>query len=280
MVVCVCRSKIRKNNAIEAYLLEDSNGATKTIKADKLKKLIRSGDVYVLNLNLYSDNRLISAVNQNKHARCCMFEICKKLRFKFSESGVKKVAGTYTYTASQNFLGENFRLDIEIKNKDISVNVHVSTDSRDLFDMRAIGTEVSIKLDYIAEVIKGFSTGIESYKKDVYRLLRLCDMALNISIPCSLFEEDYFRLFDDIVNKNGMFEQAKGYFKPEYDKIMANPDYIKGFGRQLQGCTLSNSISVNDIVAYCLMYPIESCCWNPDLYSVYEIPRDVYKYMK
>lgn len=84
MVVCVCRSKIRKNNAIEAYLLEDSNGATKTIKADKLKRLIRSGDVYVLNLNLSSDNRLISTVNQNKHARCCMFEICKKLRFKFS----------------------------------------------------------------------------------------------------------------------------------------------------------------------------------------------------
>lgn len=280
MVVCVCRSKIRKNNAIEAYLLEDSNGVTKTIKADKLKRLIRSGDIYVLNLNLSSDNRLISAVNQNKHARFCMFEICKKLRFQFSESGVRKVAGTYTYTASQNFLGENFRLDIEIKNKDISVNVHVSTDSRDLFDMRAIGTETSIKLDYIAEVIKGFSIGIDRYKGDIYQLLRLCDMALNISTPCSLFEEDYFRLFDDIVNKNGMFDQAKGYFKPEYDKIMANPDYVKGFGRQLQECILSNSISVNDIVAYCLMYPIESCCWNPDLYSVYEMPRDVYKYVK
>lgn len=60
MITCKCIQKFRdKNNVIYGYRLVDSNGNTRDIVPDQLKQAIKNKQVYVNNLTLTADNRLI-----------------------------------------------------------------------------------------------------------------------------------------------------------------------------------------------------------------------------
>lgn len=48
-----------KGNKITSYILKDTNGTIKVIKAEDLKHLIRNGHIEVMNLKLTSNNRLL-----------------------------------------------------------------------------------------------------------------------------------------------------------------------------------------------------------------------------
>ena len=63
MLQVKCIQKIRdRNNRICQYELQDTDGNIKTVYAHDLKKAIRQGQVYVTNLTLSSDGRLIDSV--------------------------------------------------------------------------------------------------------------------------------------------------------------------------------------------------------------------------
>ena len=60
MIQAKCTEKIRdKNNYIIGYKLIDKNKNEVLVKAEKLKEVIRSGQLDIINLTLTSDNRLI-----------------------------------------------------------------------------------------------------------------------------------------------------------------------------------------------------------------------------
>lgn len=61
MIKAICIEKIRnKNNVITSYVLKDTDGKTVNMPPDKVKLMMQTNQLDVINLKLTSDNRLIS----------------------------------------------------------------------------------------------------------------------------------------------------------------------------------------------------------------------------
>lgn len=67
MIKVNCIQKFYKNNKIYGYRIQDCNGVTKDVTAEQLKQAINNKSVYVNNLTLTSDNRLISTSERITH---------------------------------------------------------------------------------------------------------------------------------------------------------------------------------------------------------------------
>ena len=60
MVQATCIQKFRdKHNQIYGYRLRDNSGLTRDVKPEALKNAIKAGQIYITNLTLTSDNRLV-----------------------------------------------------------------------------------------------------------------------------------------------------------------------------------------------------------------------------
>lgn len=83
MIQVKCTYKFKdKNNNIYGYRIQDVNGKTMDVQADKLKQAIRNNQVTVINLILTSDNRLIDGKkvsNKKKDAKLEFKNIIQKM---------------------------------------------------------------------------------------------------------------------------------------------------------------------------------------------------------
>ena len=91
MLQAACIQKFRdKNNQIYGYRIQDSTGATRDVKPEALKNAIKNKQIYITNLTLTSDNRLVDANIgkqrvQPKPAIMSLEEIKNNLRFELRE---------------------------------------------------------------------------------------------------------------------------------------------------------------------------------------------------
>lgn len=67
VVVKNMRTLRDKSGNIEGYVLEDRQGNARKMKADEVKKMIKAGDLEVINLTLTSDGRLIKKSPKPEH---------------------------------------------------------------------------------------------------------------------------------------------------------------------------------------------------------------------
>lgn len=98
MKYCKCIQKIRgKNNTILKYKLRDFNGNIVEIDTDKLKQAIRDKKVLVTNMQLTSDNRLITLKNDR-----LKFNLVRNL-YNEIEAYKRDLANSYCMTNGLNY---------------------------------------------------------------------------------------------------------------------------------------------------------------------------------
>ena len=93
MVQAICVQKFRdKNNQIYGYRLKDSTGTVRDVKPEALKNAIRNKQIYITNLTLTSDNRLVDTSTntskqkiQDKPAIISIIELERSLKFESRE---------------------------------------------------------------------------------------------------------------------------------------------------------------------------------------------------
>lgn len=98
MVMFKCTSKVRaRNSTIKAYVLQDRTGATQTVPADMLKEKMLTGEVFVSNLKLTSDNRIIDMSDKEMQKIREVASLCNKLHFSFDASKLSGIIRVTEY---------------------------------------------------------------------------------------------------------------------------------------------------------------------------------------
>lgn len=134
MIEVTCIRKNRdKNNRVCSYVLADLNNNTKTVSSDELKQAIRSGNIYITNLKLTSDNRLIDCKNKNMHKVITLYHgsIYSTLKSEFGKGEDKHDYGRGLYltpdielakewsVCTGNNIGFVYKIHVDIHNLNI-----------------------------------------------------------------------------------------------------------------------------------------------------------------
>ena len=105
MIQATCIKKFRnKHNQIYGYRLQDTSGQITDVKPDSLKSAIKNNQIYITNLVLTSDSRLIdtsqSTIKQHKVDVNMFLNKAKLLGLKLKE--IPTECGNYCYITSKN----------------------------------------------------------------------------------------------------------------------------------------------------------------------------------
>lgn len=274
MIFCKCISKNRnRRNIIESYTLQDENGAVQVVKSNDLKKAIENKSIYVVNLKLTSDNRIIDIGNSEMQSLRELNTICRALHFSFDPSKVIIDGNTLEYGCSAQFLGVEIEIQIEMTDNRVSVTL-----TSDTFEISADGTKENIKLNKLVGIMNDYSKGAEYYKDHIDQLIKLCCRSVIVGDCAEIFEKSQYKLFDKIITTCNLREQASAYLKAATNKIRGNKDVVDRIQATID--RYNEDISIELMIIYAIFYELAIHGTIPDPLNIRLMPAGLIGLLK
>lgn len=277
MVMFKCTSKVRnRNNTIKSYVLQDRTGATQTVPADMLKEKMLTGEVFVSNLKLTSDNRIIDMSDKEMQKIREVASLCNKLHFSFDAS---KISGNnqsdrvLRYNIAKEFLGVEIGLSIEITEGRASVLI-----TSNEFEIEASGTRTNIRLQKLTKLMDGYNAGVTYYSSHIGQLIKLCCDSVTMGECAKTYEESQYRIFNRIITANGLTDKAKEYVKTVFNKAKSSEAVVSKLENAI--AKSNEDISLDDVILYKIFYSGALNGAMPEASSIELMPDGIRRFIK